>query len=58
MGKCLCFHFEIDLGINVRRVKTDVPEPRPDGIDIDPRAKQMNRACMSDAMGTDPLGGK
>src|SRR6266403_5624527 len=39
--ECFRFHFQVDLRVNVRGVQGDMPEPSPDGIDVDAGAKQM-----------------
>ena len=45
--ECFRFHFQVDLRVNVRGVQGDMPEPGPDGIDVDAGAKQMDRTRMS-----------
>ena len=32
--ECFCLHFQVDLRVNVRGVQGDMPEPRPDDIDV------------------------
>ena len=44
--ECFRFHFQVDLRVNVRGVQGDMPEPSPDGIDVDAGAKQMDRTRM------------
>ena len=39
--ECFRLHFQVDLRVNVRGVQGDMPEPSPDGIDVDAGAKQM-----------------
>src|SRR5439155_20924293 len=40
---CQCFrlHLEIDFGVDVGCIQRDMPQPRPDRVDIDPSAQQM-----------------
>jgi hypothetical protein len=40
--ECLRFYLQVDLRVNVCSVQGDVPEPSPDGIDVDAGAKQMD----------------
>ena len=40
--ECFGFHLQVDLGINVRGVHGDMPQPSPDGIDVDAGAQQMH----------------
>jgi hypothetical protein len=46
-SECFRLHFQVDLRVNVRGVQGDVPEPRSDGIDVYPGAKQMDGARMA-----------
>jgi hypothetical protein len=32
--ECFRLHFQVDLRVNVRGFQGDMPEPRPDGIDV------------------------
>ena len=45
--ECFRLHFQVDLRVNVRGVQGNMPEPRPDGIDVHAGAKQMDGARMS-----------
>src|SRR5260370_1107050 len=53
--ECFRFHFQVDLRVNVGGVQGDVPEPRPDGIDVHAGAKQMDRTRMSNAVRANAL---
>ena len=39
--ECFRLHLQVDLRVDVRGVQGDMPEPRPDGIDVHAEAKQM-----------------
>ena len=52
----LRFHLQVNLGIDVRRLKGDVAQPCPDRIDINSSPQQMNRRGVPDGMGTHLLG--
>src|ERR1700676_397097 len=45
--ECFRFHSQVHLRVNVRGVQGNMPEPRPDGIDVHAGAKQMDGARMS-----------
>ena len=38
----LGFHFEVDLGVSVRRFERDVAKPRADGVDVDAGTQQVD----------------
>jgi hypothetical protein len=40
--QCLCFHFKINLSISIGRLQRDMTEPSSDGVNVNPRAEQMN----------------
>ena len=51
----LDLHLHVNLRIDVRRVYGNMPEPRPDRVDVDTGLKQMRRSRMPDRMRARPL---
>ena len=51
----LCLGLEIDLGVPVGRVDGDVPQPRSNGVDVDPGAEHVYGSSMPDGMRADAL---
>ena len=54
----LCFHFQVDLGVDIGCVDRDVPKPIADRIDVDSRFQQMHSRGMSNRVRTDPFARK
>jgi hypothetical protein len=48
--ECASFHLQVDLGIDIGCVDRNMSQPRPNGVDIDTGAQQMNGSCVSDSM--------
>ena len=53
--KGVCFHFQINLGVNVCGVKGDMSEPGANGIDVHAGTEHMDGTRMSNAMRADQL---
>jgi hypothetical protein len=51
--KRFLLEFDVDFGVAICRVQTDVAEPPSDHIDFDTGFEEMNGCCVTKDMGRD-----
>ena len=56
LAEGLGLHLEVDLGVDVRGVERDVPEPGADRVDVHPGAQKVYGRRVADDVRADALG--